>query len=119
MPQPSRPIRIAVCGAGQPSPVTDALAEEVGRRLAQRGAVLLCGGLGGVMAAAARGARSAGGLTIGFLPGTFAGDANPDIELPLSTGLEEGRNLLCWCGPLTRSSPLAVRLARSAKSLSG
>jgi uncharacterized protein (TIGR00725 family) len=89
-----RPIRIAVCGPGRPPESLLAVANEVGRRVAEAGAVLLCGGLGGVMEAAARGADSAGGLTIGFLPGASAADANPYIHIPLPTGLGETRNVL-------------------------
>jgi uncharacterized protein (TIGR00725 family) len=90
-----RPLRIAVCGSGQD---TDGAlleaAEEVGRRLAEIGAVLLCGGLAGVMQASARGAAQAGGLTVGILPGTDADTANPWIRIPLATGMGEGRNVL-------------------------
>lgn len=89
-----RPFRIAVCGASRPPEALLAVASEVGRRVAEAGAVLLCGGLGGVMEAAARGAETAGGLTIGFLPGSSAADANPYIQIPLPTGLGEARNVL-------------------------
>jgi len=66
----------------------------VGRELARRGAILVCGGLGGVMEAACRGARQAGGLTIGILPGNRAEEANPWVEIPIVTGLREARNVL-------------------------
>ena len=66
----------------------------VGRMLAERGVVVLCGGLGGVMAAAAGGVRSAGGTCIGLLPGSDAAAANPDVTLALPTGLGEMRNAL-------------------------
>jgi uncharacterized protein (TIGR00725 family) len=89
----SRPI-IAVVGGGTCSPQEAAVAEAVGRLLAEVGAALICGGLGGVMAAACRGARSAGGLTIGVLPGFSAGDANPYVDIPIVTGLGEARNLV-------------------------
>ena len=91
----SRPaVRIAVCGAGTSDPALERTAEQVGAGLARAGAVLVCGGLGGVMAAAARGAASAGGLTVGVLPGTDAASANPWIALPLPSGLGEARNAL-------------------------
>lgn len=90
----TRPIRIAVCGAGVDSANACALAEEVGREIAAAGAVLVCGGLGGVMETAARGAAQAGGLTIGVLPGRDSVQANPWIALPLATGMGEGRNVL-------------------------
>ncbi len=89
-----RAVTIAVCGAGTASAALEALAEVVGRALAREGAVLVCGGLGGVMAAAARGAAAAGGLTIGLLPGTEAAAANPYIRVALPTGLGEARNTL-------------------------
>ena len=88
-----RPI-VAVVGAGSCSAEEAALAEAVGRGLAEGGATLICGGLEGVMAAAARGARSAGGLTIGLLPGSSTADANPYIDIPIATGMGEARNLI-------------------------
>ena len=69
-------------------------AEELGRLLADGGAVVVCGGLGGVMEAACRGARSAGGLTLGILPGRDRRDANPHVEVAVPTGLGEARNAL-------------------------
>ena len=85
---------IAICGAGQCDGGIAALAEIVGRGVAAGGATLICGGLGGVMAAACRGARAAAGLTIGLLPGGDTSAANPDVVVPIATGLGEGRNLL-------------------------
>lgn len=88
-----RPI-IAVCGAGACDRDVAALARETGRLLAARQAILLCGGLGGVMAAAAQGAKEAGGLTVGLLPGNDPADANPFIDAPIATGLGHARNAL-------------------------
>ena len=68
-------------------------AEEVGRLLAGRGCVVVCGGLGEVMAAAARGAKEAGGTTVGILPGESTGDANPWIDYAVATGTGHARNL--------------------------
>jgi uncharacterized protein (TIGR00725 family) len=85
---------IAVVGGATCTPQEAAWAAAVGRLLAEQGAVLLCGGLGGVMAAAARGARDAGGLTVGILPGVDPGEANPDIDVALATGMGEMRNAL-------------------------
>jgi uncharacterized protein (TIGR00725 family) len=85
---------VAVVGGGVCSPEEAALAEAVGRRLATAGATLICGGMGGVMAAACRGAKSAGGLTIGVLPGFSAADANPHVEIPIVTGVGEARNVI-------------------------
>jgi uncharacterized protein (TIGR00725 family) len=64
----------------------------VGRGIAERGAALICGGLSGVMEHAARGARAAGGLTIGLLPGDDPKEANPYIDVAVATGLGHGRN---------------------------
>jgi uncharacterized protein (TIGR00725 family) len=89
-----RPVRIAVAGAGICGPDLMAIAEETGRAIAEAGGVLVCGGLGGVMEGAARGAAGAGGLTIGILPGRDARNANPYIQVPLPTGMGEGRNVL-------------------------
>ena len=81
-----------------------AQARAVGRGVAERGAVLLCGGRGGIMEAAAEGARAAGGLTVGVLPGASAADTppNPFIDVALFTGLGEGRNWVnvCACDAL-------------------
>lgn len=91
-PSDRRKPMIAVCGAGQCDAAIAALAETVGRAIAAAGATLVCGGLGGVMAAACRGARAAGGVTVGILPGNDAGAANPDVLVPIATGLGEARN---------------------------
>jgi uncharacterized protein (TIGR00725 family) len=85
---------VAVVGGGVCSPEEAALAEAVGRHLAGAGATLICGGMGGVMAAACRGARSAGGLTIGVLPGYSATDANPHVDVSIVTGMGEARNII-------------------------
>jgi len=91
--QRTKPI-VAVVGGGICSPEEAALAEAVGRGLAEAGATLICGGMGGVMAAACRGARSAGGLTVGVLPGHSAADANPHLDVPVVTGMGEARNVI-------------------------
>lgn len=85
---------IAVIGAGECTLGVARLAEEVGRRLAEKGAILICGGLGGVMEAACRGAKSAGGTTVGVLPGTNPGDANPYVDIPVATGMGQARNVI-------------------------
>jgi uncharacterized protein (TIGR00725 family) len=85
---------LAVVGSAICDAKTAALAEEVGREIACRGAVLICGGRGGVMEAACRGARSAGGTTVGILPGTDRAQANPYVDIPIVTGLGEARNAL-------------------------
>lgn len=83
---------MAVIGSGDPDPERDRQAEQVGRALAERGAVLVCGGLGGVMEAACRGAATAGGTTIGLLPGADRQGANPHLTIALPTGMGELRN---------------------------
>jgi hypothetical protein len=85
---------VAVIGAGQCSNEVAQVAESVGRELARRGAALVCGGLGGVMEAACRGAKSEGGLTIGILPGFSRREANPYVDIPVVTGLGEARNVI-------------------------
>jgi uncharacterized protein (TIGR00725 family) len=94
MPELIRQPIIAVCGAGHCDSALDMCAEAVGRGIAEAGAVLICGGLGGVMAAACRGARAAGGTTIGILPGNDSRAANPDVLIPIATGMGEARNLI-------------------------
>jgi len=89
----TRPV-VAVVGGSSCTAVEAALAEELGRLLAQGGAVVVCGGLTGVMEAVAKGVRAAGGLTIGVLPGNDARDANAFIDVPLATGMGEMRNAL-------------------------
>lgn len=90
----ARPRRIAVIGAGICGQDMVEVAERVGEEVARTGAVLICGGLGGVMEASARGAARHGGVTVGILPGRDARDANPYIGIPLATGMGEGRNVL-------------------------
>ncbi len=85
---------IGVIGSGSCSPEESELAEEVGRRLAKAGAVVICGGLGGVMEAACRGAVEEGGLTVGILPGPDVGSANRYVVVPVATGLGEARNVI-------------------------
>jgi hypothetical protein len=85
---------IAVIGGGEVSPEIAALAREVGREVARRGAVLLCGGLGGVMAAAAQGASEAGGVSLGILPDADRRRANPYLTYSIATNLGHARNLL-------------------------
>lgn len=85
---------IAVVGGASCSAEEAKLAEEAGREIARRGAVLVCGGLGGAMEAACRGASSQGGLTVGILPGSDPRDANPFVQVPIATGLGYARNVL-------------------------
>ncbi|MEK7284491.1 MAG: TIGR00725 family protein [Chloroflexota bacterium] len=96
----ARPLLITVIGksARHPddpvSPRALAAAEEVGRLIAERGAVVVSGGLSGVMEAVSRGAKQAGGLVIGILPGSDKRDANPYIDIAITTGMGWMRNTL-------------------------
>lgn len=85
---------ISVIGASTATEEEFRAAEDVGREVARQGAVLICGGLGGVMEAAAKGAREAGGLTVGILPGEDTTEMNPYIDIPVITGLGYARNAL-------------------------
>ena len=108
-----RPVRIGVIGSGRSHPKWDPWAEQVGRRVAEAEAVLICGGLSGVMAAAAKGARQAGGTTIGIRAGTYSDDSNPDITIPIPTWLGDGRNLL-----VVQSSDFVIAIGGGAGTLS-
>ena len=90
-----------------------AAAREVGRLLAEAGAIVVCGGLGGVMAAVCEGAAGAGGLTVGLLPGADRAAANPHVAVALPTGLGELRN-----GLLVRCCDVLVAVGRSWGTLS-
>jgi uncharacterized protein (TIGR00725 family) len=83
---------VAVVGPGDASEEQERLAEAVGRELAEHGAIVVCGGLGGVMAAACRGAEAAGGMSVGILPGNDRAAANRWTTIALPTGLGELRN---------------------------
>jgi uncharacterized protein (TIGR00725 family) len=85
---------IAVIGGSECSAQEAKLAETVGRELARRGAILVCGGMGGVMEAACKGASAEGGLTIGILPGGSRQAANPYVQIPIATNLGEARNVI-------------------------
>lgn len=86
-------IFIAVIGGGECSPQVAQLAEEVGREIARQDAILICGGLGGVMEAACKGASYEGGITIGILPGNNRRAANPYVQIPVVTGIGYARNV--------------------------
>ena len=89
-----RKIMIGVIGASQPSSDGLHMAEAVGREVARRGAVLVCGGLGGVMEAAAKGASGASGEVLGILPGPDKKSANPYVTLPIPTNMGHARNVI-------------------------
>ena len=104
---------VAVIGPGNADQGAVADAEAVGRAVAEAGAVVVCGGLGGVMAAACRGAREAGGTTVGILPGTDRTTANEWVDVAVATGLGEARNAL-----VVRSADVVVAVAGGYGTLS-
>ncbi len=106
-------IQIGVIGSGDCSPEVAKVAEEVGERIARAGAVLICGGLGGVMEAAARGAKKAGGQTVGILPGFTREGANRYIDFFVITGLSEARNVI-----VVRSSDVLIAVEGGFGTLS-
>ena len=85
---------ISLVGGADCSPQEAARAEEVGRELARRGYGVVCGGRGGVMAAACRGANQMGGVTVGILPGDDDAEANDWVQIVIPTGIGEARNAL-------------------------
>jgi hypothetical protein len=113
MPESTQRLIVAVIGGSSATAEQAAAAEVVGQKLAQAGAVLICGGRGGVMEAACRGAKSAGGLTIGILAGTDASQANPYVDLPMVTGIGEARNTI-----IIRTAHAAVAIGGSYGTLS-
>jgi uncharacterized protein (TIGR00725 family) len=108
-----RRLHVAVIGPGTADAATAAAAEEIGRRLGEAGAAIVCGGLGGVMEAACRGARSAGAPTIGLLPGDDPDAANRWVETAIPTGLGELRN-----GLVVRAADAVVAVGGAYGTLS-
>lgn len=104
---------IAVIGGSRCSAESTKLAEEVGRELARQGTVLICGGLGGVMEAACRGAHSEGGTVVGILPGNDRKSANPYVTIPIVTGLGYARNSV-----VVRSAQAVIAIDGSYGTLS-
>jgi uncharacterized protein (TIGR00725 family) len=108
-----RRIAIAVIGAGDAPQPMRTLAFEVGRAIAAGGAVLVCGGRGGVMEAAAAGAQAAGGHTLGILPSYDRASANPHIEFAIATGMGHARNTI-----VVASADAVIALAGATGTLS-
>jgi uncharacterized protein (TIGR00725 family) len=104
---------IGVIGASECDAELGMLAEAVGRGIAEAGAVLVCGGMGGVMEAACRGARAAGGTTVGVLPGRDRSGANEFVDIAIATGINEARNLA-----IIRTSDVLVAVGGSYGTLS-
>ena len=104
---------IAVIGNSSCSPKEAKLAETVGALLAQQGVTVICGGLGGVMEAVCRGAKSKGGSTIGILPGQDSSMANPWVDIAVATGLGEARNVV-----VVKSAQAVIAIGGSYGTLS-
>jgi uncharacterized protein (TIGR00725 family) len=106
---------VAVCGAGMAAarPADLHAAEDVGRRIADAGGIVVCGGLRGVMEAACRGARSADGITVGLLPGADRGAANPFVSVAIPTGMGELRN-----GLVVRAADVVIAIGGEWGTLS-
>ncbi len=106
-------VIIGVIGGGTADAETLQMAEEIGRLIAQHGMLLVCGGLGGVMEAAARGAKGAGGTTVGILPEADRSSANPYVDIPIATGFGDGRNVI-----IVRTADLLIAVGGSFGTLS-
>ncbi len=104
---------IGVIGASFCNKRVAKLAFEVGQEIAKSGAILVCGGLGGVMEAACQGAKKQGGTTIGILPGIDKSEANPYVDIPIVTGLGDARNLL-----VVRNSQVVIAMPGEYGTLS-
>lgn len=107
------PPHVAVVGPSRGGPGELEAAEAVGRALAERGAVVVCGGLGGAMEAACRGAKSAGGTTVGILPGPDRSAANEHVDIAIATGLGEARNAI-----VARTADAVIAVAGAYGTLS-
>ena len=106
-------IYVAVCGPDPAGHEVAAHAEEIGRLLARAGAILVCGGLGGVMESAARGVAAEGGVSIGILPDQSRAVANPHLTYSIPTGMGEMRNAL-----IVRSADAVIAVAGEFGTLS-
>ncbi len=106
-------LTVAVIGRSTCSPPEAAVAEEVGALLAERSIVLVCGGLGGVMESACKGASSRGGITVGVLPGNDTCAANPWVLIPIATGIGQARNIA-----VVRSSQAVIAIGGAYGTLS-
>jgi uncharacterized protein (TIGR00725 family) len=104
---------IGVIGAGECDAELAHLAEAVGRGIAEAGAILVCGGMGGAMEAACRGAKAVGGMTVGILPGSHRAGANQYVDVAIATGIGEARNLA-----IIRTSDALVAVGGSYGTLS-
>ena len=104
---------VGVIGVSDASPEEEEAAEVVGQLLAEGDHTIICGGRGGVMAAACRGAQRSGGITVGILPGDTAREANKWVTVPIPTGLGEARNAI-----ITRAADVVIAIGSGWGTLS-
>ncbi len=104
---------IGVIGASKADKSDEIIAYEVGKEIAHNNCILLCGGMGGVMLSACKGAKSLDGLTIGILPGTTSSEANEYVDVPVVTGLGHARNII-----IVRSSKVLIAVGGEFGTLS-
>jgi uncharacterized protein (TIGR00725 family) len=107
------PVKVGVVGAGTCADEIAKAAHAVGRMIAEKKGLLICGGLGGVMEAAAKGAKEAGGVTVGILPGENDNEANSYISIPIATGMGHARNTL-----VVRASDVVIAISGGYGTLS-
>ncbi len=104
---------IGVVGNSVPLKEYEQIAEDLGALIAEKGWILVCGGLGGVMESVAKGARSKDGLTIGILPGSDKKDANPHIQVPILTSMQQARNAI-----IVRTADIVIAVGAGLGTLS-
>jgi len=104
---------IAVIGSRDCDATLYQMAREVGRRIAEGGAILVCGGRGGIMEAACRGAAEGNGISVGILPGDNIKDANAYVTIPIATGIGLARNFI-----IVRSATAAIAIGGQYGTLS-
>ncbi len=104
---------ISVIGDGSCNNDIYMIAEEAGKLIAEKGGILITGGLGGVMEAASKGAKEAGGTTVGILPGFSREDANRYVDIPVTTGLSHARNII-----IARSADALIAISGGYGTLS-
>ncbi|MCK4643277.1 TIGR00725 family protein [bacterium] len=104
---------IGVVGNSVPLKEYEKIAEDLGALIAEKGWILVCGGLGGVMESVAKGARSKDGLTIGILPGSDKKDANPHIQVPILTSMQQARNAI-----IVRTADIVIAVGGGLGTLS-
>ena len=104
---------IGVIGASKINPEIRKIAQEVGKEIAKRGGIVICGGLTGVMETVCKSAKEANGITIGILPGFDRTEANPYLDFVITTGLFEARNLI-----IVRTSDVLIAIAKGYGTLS-